>query len=506
MKKRVAVTLFACLLAACFTCPARAENKTDGCAAACEEMIRALQEDPNISPKTKEALAKFARTMVDNRQQAGAALGVSDEVLSQKIGEWFTDKKRMECADCLFGTRDSKGVLERLNISGSIRMRYDLSARKDHVTQANGPVERRRDQGNFSSRFQLGFKYEVNDNMWVGARLTTGSHDNANTSEAAWGSDWAKWDTNFDLAFIQYSPFNTRPLKLGENEAKLDIFAGKIQHDWLFLAGPEFWDPDVKPTGLATGLKFYPKDCKFLDLVQLNLAGYSITQETNNDDASLMAAQLRLDKSVECHGKWDFRVAGAFYDFNDPESYNNGSSIYNNRGTDSFENGLQPAPGGIGSPAPQEFISDFELLHFYTEATYTGVEVLGKVRPITLLFEHMTNTNAREDEIYGHGRAGRGYNVMLYMGELKKQGDWRVGYAYCNFQRDSLFTLVSGNDFPWQTNYEGHWIDTYYKLFNNTTLHTQFFFGEQKIDDTPSEGPCPDRMNFRLRMELLINF
>jgi len=94
----------------------------------------------------------------------------------------------------------------------------------------------------------------------------------------------------------------------------------------------------------------------------------------------------------------------------------------------------------------------------------------------------------------------------LSRSRAEKQGDWKVGYGYFNFERDSLFTLISGNNFPWQTNFEGHWIDTHYRLFDNTTLHALFMFGEQKIDDSSYEGPRSDRTNFRLRVELLINF
>ncbi len=507
MKKRVIVTGFlVCLLLAGISGMARAENDGLDLTGCCDDMLKALMEDPAISSKTKEALSKFARAVVKGQERASAATGVSDEALSEKIGEWFKDEARIKTADTLFGTRDKKGVFERLNIYGSIRMRYQLDTNRDRETQEDEWRETRSDRSKFSTRFRLGFKYEVNPDMWVGARVTTGSHDDANSGEACWGDDWAKWDINLDQAYIQYSPFNTNSLKIGEHEAKLDLFLGKFHHKWLFLAGPQFWHDNVQPEGLAGGFRFYPKDCPFLDLVQLSVAGYVITEESNNDDASAMVAQLRLEKSLEFHGKWNFKVAGAFYDFNDPESFNNGSSIWNSRGSDSFENGLKDAPGGTGDPTPQEFISDFELLHFYVETTYRGIELFDRVRPISLLFEHTTNTNAREDRVYGHGRADRGYNILLYLGELKKQGDWKVGYGYFNFERDSLFTLCSGCYFPWQTNFEGHWIDTHYRLFDNTTLRALFMFGEQKIDDSSYEGPRSDRTNFRMRVELLINF
>ena len=508
MKKRVILTgLFVCVLMWGSAGTARADGAKEDLCGCCDDLIKALMEDPAISAKTKEALSRFAQAVVKKQERTSSVtLGVSDEMLSEKIGEWFMDKSRIKNADDLFGTKDKKGIFERLNIYGNIRMRYQLSTNRDRYTQRYGWQETRCDRSNFSTRFRLGFEYEVNPDMWVGARVTTGSHDNANTAESGWDNDFSKWDINLDRVYIKYAPFNTNALKIGENEAKLDIYLGKFQHHWLFLTGPEFWDGDVQPEGVAAGLKFYPKDCNFVDLVQLSLAGYVIAEEPNNDDASTFAAQLRLEKSVDYHGKWDFKVAGAFYDFNDPESFNNGSSIWNSSGSDSFSNGLRNAPGGIGSPTPQEFISDFELLHFYTQVTYTGIEILNQVRPISLLFEYTHNTNAGEDYVYGHGDQNKGYNILLYLGKLKKQGDWKVGYGYFNFERDSLFTLVSGNDFPWQTNYDGHWIDTYYRMFDNTTLHTQFFFGKQKIDDSMYEGARSDRTNFRLRVEILVNF
>jgi hypothetical protein len=497
MKK--CVILLMCMAALVFFVPgtARAADDSEQAAKAFQEMSDALQKEPNLSAETKEKIKNFGEAVLKMKGSQGARGGAA-----ARIDEWFKDENRARLIDQFFGTEKDKGFLERFTFDGNIRMRYDFT-RERHpnptTLKAGEDVKNARtdERDQFSTRLRLGFTYEVNPDMWVGARLTTGARGDANTAEASWNNDFSKFEINLDRAYIRYAPFNTTPLKIGEKaDGKLELYVGKFDHYANFYSGPEFWDPDVQPQGVAGTFKLLPKECKFIDMAKVSFAKYVVTEEPFNNDASANVGEIGLEKTVDMKdaGKIKFTAAGSFYDWRDSGNLSGTSSIIGQGPSETFENGR----------AGNVFFSDFRILHAYLNATYTGIPICGRKQPLSLTYEHINNTTASAHTPDHQSELGRGYNILLYLGELKKKGDWQVGYGYFNFQRDSLFTLVSGNDFPWQTNYTGHWIDVNYKIFDNMTFHMQFFFGEKNFEDNLS--PANGAQDFRIRTEILINF
>jgi hypothetical protein len=498
MKKGIILLMCVAALVLFWPGKARAADDNEQAVKAFQEMSDALQKEPGLSQETKDKIRNFGDAMLKMKTSPATA----SQGAAGKIDEWFKDENRAKAVDAFFGTDKEKGFLERFTPEGNIRMRYDFTNQHhpnpDKLKEDQHARTDQRDQ--FSTRLRLGFIYEVNPDMWAGVRMATGSMSDANSGEAPWSSDFSKFTFSLDRAYIKYSPFNTTPLKMGDyGTGKLDLFVGKFDHYANFYSGPEFWDPDVQPTGAAGTFRYMPA-CKFVDTVKLSFAKYVVTEEEFNNDASANVGEIGVEKLVDLkdNGTIKFTAAGSWYAWHDTRNLDNNSSIISQGPGETFENGRP----GIGNSMP--FFSDFQILHAYLNATYTGINLCGKVRPLSLTYEHMNNTTAESGTPDGHGELGRGYNILLYLGELKKKGDWQIGYGYFNFQRDSLFTLVSGNDFPWQTNYTGHWIDTNYKLFDNTTFHLQFFFGEKKFEDNLSSAN--GEQGFRLRTELLINF
>jgi hypothetical protein len=473
-----------------------AEDDSQKAAQAFKEMSDALQKEPGLSQETKDKIKNFGEAVL---KMKGAQAAPSGDAAA-KVDEWFKDKNRAQAIDAFFGTSKEKGFLERFTPEGNIRMRYDFTrSRKPNPTALKAGQHPRTDERDqFSTRLRLGFTYEVNPDMWAGVRLTTGAPGDANTADQPWNSDFSKWTVNLDRAYIKYSPFNTNKLKITDKmTGETDLYVGKFDHYANFYSGPEFWDPDVQPSGVAGTFRALFKDCPVIDMAKLSFAKYIVTEEAFNNDATANVGEIGAEKTIDMkdRGKVKFTLAGSIYDWRDTVNLDNNSSTLSQGPNEVFEN---------GHAGNHEFFSEFQILHTYLNATYMGIPIAGRKQPLSLTYEHMNNMTAKSGTPDGRGELGRGYNILLYLGELKKKGDWQVGYGYFNFQRDSLFTLVSGNDFPWQTNYMGHWIDTNYKLFNNVTFHMQFFFAEKKFEDNLS--PANGEQDFRIRTELLINF
>ena len=97
-----------------------------------------------------------------------------------------------------------------------------------------------------------------------------------------------------------------------------------------------------------------------------------------------------------------------------------------------------------------------------------------------------------------------GYNFIITMGELEKKYDWRIGYGYFNFERDSLFDIVSGNNFGRQSDFIGNvvWLD--YKLLDRVSARVWYAWWQERIDDINAAED--DHVQGRFRLELLVEF
>ena len=383
-----------------------------------EKLRNALDSDENISQATKDALKSFGEALVN--QNTGEELAPGE--MSNKINEWFEGKNRRDAADRFFGTKTKRGLLERLTLYGDFRYRFQLDSNRDSDSVA---TLSHKDRAQQMVRLRIGFELNIEEDLLdFGARLTTGSACDPQSSNATFDDNFAKIDVNYDRIYLRYTPFTEkRPYRLfGVADMTTTFYLGKFDHKWLFIRTDVSWYETIQPTGMGVLARFKNFDCKYLDEVRLTLGYYQMTEEEFNEDAMIFGAQIGLIKAVK-YQEHDFKFTYAFgfYNVNDKHNDTGASSIYSHSGT--FENGI------TGS----NFISDFNILQNYFKVDFSGFEILGKKRPIALTVELLYNSSANSDPTYTRHSSDDvdlGLTVMLTMGELKKKGDWQVGYLY----------------------------------------------------------------------------
>ncbi len=345
--------------------------------------------------------------------------------------------------------------------------------------------------------------YNIEDDLLdFGARLTTGPEFDANSTNASFDNNFQKIDVNWDRMYLHYTPFSQdRPYDMwGLADMTTDFYIGKFDHKWLFLAGPQVWDDDVQPLGFGGLFRWNNFGCGLIDEVRAGLAFYQLTEEQFNEDATMFVAQVGVSKGFEYAGhKFKATVATAIYDINDPDDDLASSSILMHANA----NGDTIANGTVGN----NFISEFRILHNYLQLDFDGFEILGKQRPIKFIFEHVHNTDGHNDPNFPRHSShdvNDGYNFIITMGELEKKADWRIGYGYFNFERDSLFTVVSGNSFGRQSDFIGNvvWLD--YNLLDRVSARVWYAWWQERIDDLNATED--DHVQGRFRIELLVKF
>ncbi|MFH1550996.1 MAG: putative porin [Planctomycetota bacterium] len=465
-----------------------------------DDLVKALDNDPGISGDTKNALKAFGEALVEDKGEA-----IPPGELGAKVDEWFSNEKRVSAADRLFGTSEKRGLLERLSIYGDFRYRFQADVKPDTW---NNPAagEEHDERVQQSARLRLGFVYNIEDDLLdFGARLTTGPVGEANSAEAGFDGDFPKIDVNWDRIYLHYTPFSQdRPFDMwGLADMTTDFYIGKFDHKWLFLAGCQVWDDDVQPLGFGGLFRWNNFGCGLIDEVRASLGFYQLTEEQFNEDATMFVAQVGVIKGFEYAGhKFKVTLASAIYDINDPDDDMDRSSVLWHDPRLGLDNGVTPP-----SPNQTNYISEFQILHNLFQLDFDGFEILGKQRPIKFIFEHVHNADGHNDPNFPRHSSrdvNDGYNFIITMGELEKKCDWRIGYGYFNFERDSLFTIVSGNDFGRQSDFIGNvvWLD--YKLLDRVSARVWYAWWQERIDDLNAAED--DHVQGRFRLELLVEF
>ena len=148
-------------------------------------------------------------------------------------------------------------------------------------------------------------------------------------------------------------------------------------------------------------------------------------------------------------------------------------------------------------------------MEYILQLDWSGFELLGKTRPVSLQVAFMHNTSAHGDPNYTRHDSNDvddGMSITLTIGELDGKGDWQFGYYYGNYERDSLFGSVSGPEIGDGSNCieSAFWLE--YMLFDKTSLMLWYAFGQDRIDDGCGTSSEDDHMQGVFRFEINIEF
>jgi hypothetical protein len=352
------------------------------------------------------------------------------------------------CASQAHGQADT---LPRFRYSGDFRLRYENTSR-DVVSSSD--IRNRE-----VFRIRAGTIVTINEFLTAGARLTTGSSDDPNSTDVTLGSFVNDLEVSLDRAYLQFGYRN------------LVLTGGKFPNPFL-RASEVIWDGDVNPQGLA-GSYTVPG----AGAITPKLTGmYGVVDEqSSGPDSYMWGGQVGL--SFKAAADLNVTVAGAYYDYviESLSSADAGDTRSNNLTADE-----------------SAYVSDFDLLDATAIVSSGGI---GERYPIRVVGNYVKNLGAEVEQ-------DQGLALGIYVGRTGTKGDRRVHYGYSQAESDAVLASFSHDNTTLATNYELHTLAVDYVPLRNTVLNATWYLYRRK--DIPASRP--NDFISRLRLNLLLTF
>lgn len=342
-------------------------------------------------------------------------------------------------------------TLPQFQFSGDFRLRYENTSRD--VVSENDIRNRE------VFRVRAGAIVTINEFLTAGARLTTGSADDPNSTDVTLGNFVDDLNVSLDRAYLQLAYRN------------LVLTGGKVPNP--FLRGTEvIWDGDVNPNGLAASYTV-PE----AGTITPTFTGmYSMVDEqSSGPDSYMLGGQAAV--SFDAGADATLTVAGAYYDYQI-------ESLSNADAGDTRTNNLT----GDGSA----YVSDFDLLDA-TAIVTSGT--FGERYPLRVVGNYVKNLGAEVDE-------DQGLALGVYVGRTGTTGDRRLHYSYSEAETDAVLAAFSHDNTTLATNYELHTVAVDYVPLPNTVLNATWYLYRRK----DIEADSPNDFVSRLRLNLLLTF
>jgi Putative porin len=298
-------------------------------------------------------------------------------------------------------------------------------------------------------RLRLGANYSINDDLLVGARLSTGDPQDPRDSNATLGDGFGKLELNLDRLFMTWTPEDYDPFFLT---------LGKFAHP--FARNPIYeelvWYSDVQPEGGVIGESW--RDVGPLDALRAQ-AGIYVFLEDTAGDVNIAVAELMASSRFTKSARTD--LSAAWYGYSNAES------------------------------APAATVDDYQILDVIGAMTFDG----GR-SPWKASLEGISNLGVSTGDETGWA-AGVSY------GQMRERGDWRTSYQYQEIGNDAVFSGVSGADFLLDRNFRGHVFNLDHSLSAKSTLRLRVL---QATPIDPSLSGGFDGDTLRVRLDFNVKF
>lgn len=284
-----------------------------------------------------------------------------------------------------------------LSLYGDLRLRWE----QDWDSQNPAGVERA-DRNRFRIRARVGVKVKPTDWLLFNARLRTGDNQSQQSPHITlWqdvGDEGEQDDFNLDRAYAQLKLNETNEIKIGRNGIP------------IWKPNEFIWDDDVYIDGVSWGAQLTKDENSTL---KLN-AGFAFLPDgpdhfSLDKKTEMTTIQLVYNIKGEDDG-WTF--AEALLLLNDDDAVMN-------RTTDN-----------------QDYAISYSNVQ-YQFTTTDGV-------PIKLGVDVMVNLHDGPEADMPNARYG--FDLYAVMGQLKKQGDWLVGYYFARIEKWAVPRFMAQDD------------------------------------------------------------
>ena len=323
--------------------------------------------------------------------------------------------------------------VQNIKLKGDLRLRYQTK-----VEKTTGDASKDTNIGRV--RLRLGLEGKINEKLFAGVGIASGSGDPRSTN-ISFGGYNSKKTVVLDYAYAKYSPFSC-----------LNLVGGKmLLGDTLWEPTDLIWDTDITPEGaifqfnknLGSSAKFY-----------LNTGALIVDTDTSSDNDAPMAYLIQ---------------PGVNYKLNDSLSLNGAFSLQafsNVKGhtSSSYSSATNTGNTTAGSST---YAYDYRMINPALELNINEpFKAFGlDVEFLKLYGEYVNNLAVSK------GASGFSCGFKLGNSKIEKWGDWQAKYVYAMLEKDAVLDVLPDSDrYSGKTGIRSHELEFQYGLGKNTFL------------------------------------
>ncbi len=323
--------------------------------------------------------------------------------------------------------------LERMDLSGDLRLRQDRISRQDERTRIRHRY-----------RLRLDGLAQVDEDIKIGLRLASGeSRHPVNSNETTFTDGFANKDIYVDMAYLEWRLAETTDLQVGK--IPLPFYSAGRRH--------LLWDPDITPEGVNLSWNQPLPRGKAL----ARLGTFVMQEYVSESDSYLYAAQAAfsyswLNSSV-------LIGAGAYY-----FSQLKGRPLMYHR---DFGNSVDPLDP-LDPDSAKIFRFNYEVLQAFLEWSWHGR------LPTQIVLEWTENQAAPEQN--------RNFLVALILGEQRRAGDVSLSYDYRFMEKDSQVGALTDGWFAFaQQDSRGHNLNLSYAWRHHSLWTVRYLVAQTEV-------------------------
>jgi uncharacterized membrane protein len=408
---------------------------TKTAAALCGGLLLALSVPASAAVDAKLLDMLKANGQITASQYTELQAELAKDQKEKQIAQQAQQETNEQIAATAKKTNDLSVFDQKLAWAAKTQFKGDVRFRQETVKIQGESNNGGRDKDRQRIRARLGAYTEINNQVDTGIRISTGSSDDARSTNQDQDNYFNKKSIWLDLGYIDYHPDQIK---------NLHVIGGKMLQPWVSM-GDIIWDSDINPEGLALTYK-YPLGSS-AELFG-SLGNYNLKDNVDGDgvqfrnDLRLTSGQLGTRFSVTDNLK--MTLGGSIY-------------AYQNDQNSTCTSSTTPCALAVNGNSANE---QFRLYEGFAQADIGGLAV-----PLAFYGQYVKNNDASNDQ-----------DTAWLLGAKSKVFGFNLDYNYRDTQRNAVVGAFTDSDFAnGTTGSRGHKMKVSYDIDKNFAVGATYF-------------------------------
>jgi hypothetical protein len=408
---------------------------TKTAAALCGGLLLALSVPASAAVDAKLLDMLKANGQITAAQYTELQAELAKDQKEKQIAQQAQQETNEQIAATAKKTNDLSVFDQKLAWAAKTQFKGDVRFRQETVKIQGESNNGGRDKDRQRIRARLGAYTEINNQVDTGIRISTGSSDDARSTNQDQDNYFNKKSIWLDLGYIDYHPDQIK---------NLHVIGGKMLQPWVSM-GDIIWDSDINPEGLALTYK-YPLGSS-AELFG-SLGNYNLKDNVDGDgvqfrnDLRLTSGQLGTRFSVTDNLK--MTLGGSIY-------------AYQNDQNSTCTSSTTPCALAVNGNSANE---QFRLYEGFAQADIGGLAV-----PLAFYGQYVKNNDASNDQ-----------DTAWLLGAKSKVFGFNLDYNYRDTQRNAVVGAFTDSDFAnGTTGSRGHKMKVSYDIDKNFAVGATYF-------------------------------